>query len=658
VVAAALGWLAALVLLPPVAVVCKRRTWPPFQERGVALLVLTGLAGAAWGVLAPAAANPGLYGFHAVEEASVEPERVLQHLLLPFGIGYVGWTGCMLIRLRNLGDIHLRGKASFSVFVQLPALLAPGLVISFLPGSTAPFALWALLASVLLAAHLMASIRLLPFWRDLVELLPTLVAGTLMHLMTITVMTLRLAGLSWANPDGGLHVLFPAVGSVLVGVHYQVCHGWLVLKLLRKDKSLQAQYAMGGGEGDGQSKSRWRKAGAAAILKMGARGTDGTGEMDEGAAAREGGIMGLLRKAGLGPKAQPDASIEAADHSSSSSSSSASSSSSSDESDGEAARPDGGASKPRPQSAGRGRGRGRGWNRSSRGRAAPRGRAGRVRLPPLQKASPGLAKAELQKLTPGQLMAGIGRSATKLGELVGPDSPPFPGRVSERVPGGRALAEDPSDDSSDSELDALQDEVKKFEAMVERKAPAKGSGGELRVRLHSRFVLPFIHFYTRFPNSCINSVLKRQCDRTLGKLPAFQGSVFGSGMRLDRMAMEHEVQRALLDRERTVAADHRARYNTRDDVAAAAAFRAEEAGLAPETLVGEARAVVTDTPTKVQLESAKSGIAMRAKAAAASRSRKAAGRGEAAVSSRERARVAGFLEESASSSDGELRHGW
>ena len=181
----------------------------------------------------------------------------------------------------------------------------------------------------------------------------------------------------------------------------------------------------------------------------------------------------------------------------------------------------------RPQSASRGRGRGRGWNRSSRGRAA-RGRGGRVRLPPLQRASPGAAKAALQQLTPAELMRAV-ESSKDRANVGQPLSPPVPGRVgsfNDRPAAELSRTEEEAEtSSSDSELEALQEEVKKFEAMVESKlAPGH-------------------------------------------QVPAFQKSLLGSS-RLDNEGLDMQVKRQMLDKDEKVRADRAEQYareRARDD---------------------------------------------------------------------------------------------
>merc|ERR1711871_930431 len=86
-----------------------------------------------------------------------------------------------------------------------------------------------------------------------------------------------LGGSSYANPDGGVQIIFPALLSSFVGIHFFMTVSRLVWKLLRKDQAIMDKYDFGSisddySDEETSATSRWKKgisgAKTAAILKL------------------------------------------------------------------------------------------------------------------------------------------------------------------------------------------------------------------------------------------------------------------------------------------------------------------------------------------------------------------------------------------------------
>lgn len=465
------------LLLPTLVLVLWKRKWLPFQEKGPILLVISNVGCCVWVGASGLAAHPQLVGI-LPESQTVEPDHVLYGMWLPFTLGFGLWFNAALIRCRNLVLIHLRGEVPYSPMVQLPLLLAPYIVASVLPGRTSYIG-WVAVLVLFFFYYLTATFQLIPLRADLDDVVPNTIAGLLALLAMIGLMGCRAAGLSFANPDGSIQVIFPVIFALLGTGHVGYVQSRALMILFRShssdrtksSQSIADKYDTHGGggssdsdnEGGTNSGSLWRRA-----LK-GSRGL----------------VLAKITGAKPNPSSKEkevdssdDAKSQAvaAEQSDGEDSDSGRDSSSDSDTSSELHTTDshintqsalqkaleggaGGHSTSGSRSGGimsHARGRGRGWNRSSRGRGMARGR-GRVRLPALQKASPALALAKAQVRPVAELARAVEAKADD---------------------GAESLSDS---DSDDSELEELKAEVRKFEKLVERKGRSVSSGGNGKV---------------------------------------------------------------------------------------------------------------------------------------------------------------------------------
>jgi hypothetical protein len=147
--------------------------------------------------------------------------------------------------------------------------------------------------------YAMLCLQLLPLRKDLDDLLPSMFLGVCAQVAMVGLSAMRLGGASYANPEGGIQVIFPMLVSGCVGLHFFIAvFRGLVWKLLRKDQAIMEKYDAGSESDEcsddevSTATSRWKKgiggAKTAAILKL----------STEGAAVRPttNGLLGMLSK--------------------------------------------------------------------------------------------------------------------------------------------------------------------------------------------------------------------------------------------------------------------------------------------------------------------------------------------------------------------------
>jgi hypothetical protein len=226
-----IGLCSAVQIIPCLLIVLVKRSWPPFQERNVSVLILGGVGAFLTATTSPAASNPVLYGI-PLDAFAVQSESQLWGHWLPFVAGYALWFTALLVRVRNLVIQHLRGGFPVSGLLQMLVAWAPWAASSMLPVPVDLYAHIGLL--VILGGYFaMLSLQLLPLRRDLDDLLPSMILGICATAALITQSALILGGASYANPAGSVQVLFPALLSAFVGVHFCMTVSQLVWKLLR-----------------------------------------------------------------------------------------------------------------------------------------------------------------------------------------------------------------------------------------------------------------------------------------------------------------------------------------------------------------------------------------------------------------------------------------
>ena len=494
-----LGWATAALIAPCLCCVLCRRSWPPFQERNVAVLVLGGAGALMLAGFGPAASNPALYDEYslALEE---QPEDKLLGLWLPFVAGYGVWFTALLVRARNLVKQHLQG--GYPVAGSFQMLLGSGVwaIVGALPdfrwgatdGEEIGMPVFVALVCISGGYFLILCCQLLPLRRDLDDLIPNMALGALAVALMATHMILRITGHSYANPDRiSLNVWSPAALIFVVGVHFYLTVARLVWKLIRKDQEIMEKYETGGDSDEYSdddaptARSRWQRgiggARTAAILKLSS--TEGAGR-----AAGAGGLLARLKK-------QQDAEGTSDEDGSSAEASSseeeytdatesdqeepappleeASSSEEEEESDSDS---DSSHLTPAPAPASAGRGRGRGgrarrgrWSRATRARfRAGGGRGGGARaVQPVD----GSATEQPDAAAAAAAKKAAAKSARQL------QAAAIFARVAKTVP---AEPEPESEDevlttSSDDELEELELEVKRFEKMVRPFAAVGGA---------------------------------------------------------------------------------------------------------------------------------------------------------------------------------------
>ena len=137
------GAAAAMVILPCLVVIFCKRSWLPFQERGIELLLLGGTGALVVTLAGPGAANAGTYGIQ-LAPFEVQAESDVWAMWLPCTFGYAMWLACLVVRMRNLVTIHLRGGTPLAALFQVGALWLPCLIASS-PGGTVSNVLWLLI---------------------------------------------------------------------------------------------------------------------------------------------------------------------------------------------------------------------------------------------------------------------------------------------------------------------------------------------------------------------------------------------------------------------------------------------------------------------------------------------------------------------------------
>ena len=196
----------------------------------MSVLILGGVGAFLAATTSPAASNPVCTASRWMRLRQSESQ--LWGHWLPFIAGYALWFTALLVRGRNLVIQHLRGGLPVSGLLQMLVAWAPWAACSMLPVPVGLYAHIGLL--VILGGYFtMLSLQLLPLRRDLDDLLPSMFLGICATAALITQGALILGGASYANPEGNVQVLFPALLSAFVGVHFFVTVSRLVWKLLR-----------------------------------------------------------------------------------------------------------------------------------------------------------------------------------------------------------------------------------------------------------------------------------------------------------------------------------------------------------------------------------------------------------------------------------------
>eukprot|EP01043_Picozoa_sp_COSAG02_P007116 COSAG02_NODE_209_length_28965_cov_18.680143_19_plen_1324_part_00 len=432
---------AALGIIPCIAVIVVKRSWLPFQERGIALL-LVGSSSALVVVLgSPASANAWWYGV-GLEPFDKQPESSFWAVWLPGTMGYSLWLNSLIVRMRNLATIHLKGATPYATVFQLGALWLPWLIAS-VPGGAASNVLWLVVLAVMLLYVIMLSLQLRYLRNDLDDYYPNVVAGVGTILLSIANNVLQLIGLSYANPEGMINIFYPVCLIGLCTFHYSTTTAVLVYKLVRKDKDIIRKYNRDddNDDNDDDTKDSWkgklRGSRSVAVLRLstvddaGAVGVDYTSSESESVESTS---EESESESESEPVPQPE--LE----------------SSSDSSEEEP---------PHPRVyANRGRGRGHRWSRGGRSRG--RGRT-RATIGSLAKADPAVQSGEkpTSRLTYGDVRPM--RSAAELLTAVATGA----AQTAERID-----ADDST--SSDEELEDLAAEVKRFEQLMEKTSALPG----------------------------------------------------------------------------------------------------------------------------------------------------------------------------------------
>eukprot|EP01051_Picozoa_sp_SAG22_P008505 SAG22_NODE_652_length_8143_cov_2.399552_3_plen_1258_part_00 len=455
----AVGLGSALPALVCLVILIVKRQWLPFQERG-ALLMIAGTAGQMVFVAsAPAISNPGIFGVGLLvctlgEPQCIEPENPMWGRLLPYAIGCGLWFNCVLIRCRNLVFVHLKGKVPFASVIQIAVLTGIWVGMAVLPDDVANVAGLIVMVFFLLYFVVLA-IQLMPLRTQITDILGHVLCGTLVGLALVAMNVLRMVGLSYANPDGGINVIFPLAIVAIMDLHLVLATVRLIWKLIRKDKGIIAQYAEGGDAEDDTAQSRWKKglrsAKIGAIIKL------NTDEDDaDPKAGRKGGLLGLLKKKNGEEESasEEDTPSEASEETEESEESESSSSDSDSSEDAAIVGGRGG----RGRGRGRSRGRGR-WSRASRGRA----RALMQNSPIVQKL-PDKDKPDKgnQVWTAAMLFQAVSKQAL-------PGSTETSGNFDTFAPQNQSDDESSDTDSDDSEMEALEQEVSRFEGLLANK---------------------------------------------------------------------------------------------------------------------------------------------------------------------------------------------
>lgn len=297
------------LILPTLGMVWSQRFWVPLQERGIALLCISGGSALIFCVTAPAASNPLGYGIPLVV-TPVQPENRFWEVWLPYTVAYGLWFNCLFIRVHNLYLIHLRATVPFSLALQIPVLWVPWILASSLylqaPPEclTAPGAVntpglcvvddsstieglqrtscegagdgnqcvfvsaqgralfpqlthiaWLAMCSCFMTFFIRDSRKLLPLFREIPDLLPNIVFGFLSLMAVMAMHVLRLVGYDYSNPNGQLNIIIPGVLISLLALHAAITQTRLVYKATKKDVATLAKYTREGDKGSDESSS-------------------------------------------------------------------------------------------------------------------------------------------------------------------------------------------------------------------------------------------------------------------------------------------------------------------------------------------------------------------------------------------------------------------
>ena len=192
-----------------------RKVLGALPRTGIALLLVSGTSALVVVLGSPASANAWWYGA-ALEPFEKQPESSFWGMWLPGTMGYSLWLSSVIVRMRNLATIHLKGGTPLAVFFQLGVLWLPWLIASA-PGGAASNVLWLVVLAVMLcyAAGELAARYLR---NDLDDYYPNVVASVGSILLSIANNVLQLGGVSYANPEGIINIIYPA--CLIARVHY------------------------------------------------------------------------------------------------------------------------------------------------------------------------------------------------------------------------------------------------------------------------------------------------------------------------------------------------------------------------------------------------------------------------------------------------------
>ena len=146
----------------------------------------------------PGAANAGTYGIQPAP-FEVQAESDVWAMWLPCTFGYAMWLACLVVRMRNLVTIHLRGGTPLAALFQVGALWLPCLIASS-PGGTVSNVLWLLILAAAAVYYAILCCRLRHLRHDLDDFHSNTIAGLGTIALTAAKNVLQLVGVSYANP--------------------------------------------------------------------------------------------------------------------------------------------------------------------------------------------------------------------------------------------------------------------------------------------------------------------------------------------------------------------------------------------------------------------------------------------------------------------------
>eukprot|EP01048_Picozoa_sp_COSAG05_P009969 COSAG05_NODE_851_length_6973_cov_6.213995_2_plen_293_part_00 len=162
--------------------------------------------------------------------------------------------------------IHLQGGVPFNSLLQLPMLHVPYILVSFLPGQIG-FLAWIAVLVISLVFLAKAYRRLWALRVDLEDVAVNLAAGMTAIALMVAFMLMRSAGRSFANPDGGIQVLFPSLFAVLGTAHIAITQSKLLWQLHKSSAKDGDKFARGS-DSDTDDDSRIDEGRATKWLKM------------------------------------------------------------------------------------------------------------------------------------------------------------------------------------------------------------------------------------------------------------------------------------------------------------------------------------------------------------------------------------------------------